>query len=184
MYLKKNKTKHQLAQSLKQLMKKKALDKITIQDITAACNLTRSTFYNNFIDKEDLIDWIFLNEISGQIEEQSHFGEPGIAYTYFKLMEQQRDFLIKAMRYHSHNSLRQQIYQRSFQNMMNSIEEICGAGIDSQEKLFYADFFASATTSVAINWIKDGMAESPEILEKRFFTITQHAILNTFKHLC
>ena len=45
-----NVTKQALEASLKQLMQKKPLDKITIRDITDTCGISRMAFYYHFKD--------------------------------------------------------------------------------------------------------------------------------------
>ena len=55
-------TKSALAQSLKQLMADKTLDKITVKEIVARCGVNRQTFYYHFRDIYDLLDWMFINE--------------------------------------------------------------------------------------------------------------------------
>ena len=45
-----NTTKQALEQSLKKLMQVKALDKITIRDITTDCGISRMAFYYHFKD--------------------------------------------------------------------------------------------------------------------------------------
>ena len=55
-------TKIAMEASLKKLMLKKPLDKITISDITDDCGISRMTFYYHFKDIYDLVDWICLNE--------------------------------------------------------------------------------------------------------------------------
>ena len=51
-------TKRALAASLKGLLARKPLSKITISDITEDCGISRMTFYYHFQDVYDLIDWI------------------------------------------------------------------------------------------------------------------------------
>ena len=53
------KTKYRLAQSMKECMKTTTVDNITVKQITENCGLTRQTFYRNFMDKFDLINWYF-----------------------------------------------------------------------------------------------------------------------------
>ena len=53
------KTKYRLAQSMKECMKTTTVDNITVKQITENCVLTRQTFYRNFMDKFDLINWYF-----------------------------------------------------------------------------------------------------------------------------
>ena len=59
-----NTTKAALEESLKRLLLKKPLDKITITDITTDCGISRMAFYYHFKDKYDVINWIFYTEIT------------------------------------------------------------------------------------------------------------------------
>lgn len=52
-------TKFFLAESFKELSKKKSVDKITVKEIVKNCGLTPPTFYNHFQDKYALIEWIY-----------------------------------------------------------------------------------------------------------------------------
>ncbi len=40
-------------------MKTTPVDAITVRQITERCGVTRQTFYRNFLDKYDLINWYF-----------------------------------------------------------------------------------------------------------------------------
>lgn len=55
-------TKLALAQSLKQLMAERTLDKISVKEIVTRCGVNRQTFYYHFKDIYDLLDWMFINE--------------------------------------------------------------------------------------------------------------------------
>lgn len=55
-------TKKALANALKALAKEEPLEKISIGEICARCNLNRKSFYYHFKDKYDLINWIFDTE--------------------------------------------------------------------------------------------------------------------------
>ena len=61
-------TKKALAQSLKNLLLKKPLNKITINDIADDCGINRMTFYYHFKDKYDLVNWIFYSEFMPVIQ--------------------------------------------------------------------------------------------------------------------
>ena len=50
-------TKRALEQSLKNLLLKKPLTKITINDIAEDCGINRITFYYHFKDIYDLVEW-------------------------------------------------------------------------------------------------------------------------------
>ena len=53
-------TKYRLAEAMKTCMKTTSVDDITIRQIVEVCGVTRQTFYRNFLDKYDLINWYFL----------------------------------------------------------------------------------------------------------------------------
>lgn len=51
-------TKRALDQSLKNLLLKKPLTKITVNDIAEDCGINRMTFYYHFKDIYDLVEWV------------------------------------------------------------------------------------------------------------------------------
>ena len=55
-------TKKLLADGLKELLEKKTLDKITVKELVATCGVNRQTFYYNFQDIYELLEWIFVEE--------------------------------------------------------------------------------------------------------------------------
>ena len=54
-------TKYIFAQAIKELIKNRPLDKITVTDIVIKAGMTRQTFYRYFMDKYDLVNWYFEN---------------------------------------------------------------------------------------------------------------------------
>ena len=52
-------TRYLFAQSIKDLMAKQSLDKMTVTDIVKHSGMTRQTFYRYFKDKYDLVNWYF-----------------------------------------------------------------------------------------------------------------------------
>lgn len=54
-----------LADSLKKLVEKKPVEKITIKEITDKAGVIRPTFYNHFQDKYELLEWIIRQDILG-----------------------------------------------------------------------------------------------------------------------
>lgn len=63
-------TKHALAAALKEAMAQKPLDKITISELTSACNIRRQSFYYHFEDIYDLLRWMFENEAVALLRQQ------------------------------------------------------------------------------------------------------------------
>ena len=63
-------TKRALEQSLKNLLLKKPLTKITINDIAEDCGINRMTFYYHFKDIYDLVEWSCLEDARRALEEK------------------------------------------------------------------------------------------------------------------
>lgn len=62
-------TQKALAESLKKLLNRKTLNKITVSDITNDCGVNRQTFYYHFHDVYELVDWIFAEEMKRYAQE-------------------------------------------------------------------------------------------------------------------
>ena len=69
------KTKYRLAESMKECMKTTPVEEITVRQICEICGVTRQTFYRNFLDKYDLINWYF------DVLAQMSFKQMGISMT-------------------------------------------------------------------------------------------------------
>ena len=54
-----DKTKYRLAEAAKKCMASSGTDAMTVTQIVQTCGVTRQTFYRNFQDKYDLINWYF-----------------------------------------------------------------------------------------------------------------------------
>ena len=55
-------TKELLVESFMELTTAKAINKITIANITDNCGMAQTTFYRHFKDKYDLISWIYVTD--------------------------------------------------------------------------------------------------------------------------
>ena len=63
-------TKRALEQSLKNLLSKKPITRITINDIAEDCGINRMTFYYHFKDIYDLVEWSCLEDAKKALEEK------------------------------------------------------------------------------------------------------------------
>ena len=84
--MKKSDIKVKLAEAMKVCMKTTPVENITVKQIVDVCGVSRQSFYRNFMDKYDLMNWYF-----DRLLEQS-FREMGSGTTV-------RDGLIKKFAY-------------------------------------------------------------------------------------
>ena len=106
------KTKYRLAQSMKECMKTTSVDNITVKQITENCGVTRQTFYRNFMDKFDLINWYFDKLLAKSFE---HMGMGKTVYDAlvkkFTYIQEEHIFFAAAFKYDNQNSLRQHDFE-------------------------------------------------------------------------
>ncbi|MGT2934419.1 dihydroxyacetone kinase transcriptional activator DhaS [Streptococcus castoreus] len=60
-------TKKKIAKAFKKQLAVKDFDKISVVDIMDQAQIRRQTFYNHFLDKYELLDWIFDTELQEQV---------------------------------------------------------------------------------------------------------------------
>ena len=58
-------TKLWIANTMRELMKQKSIDRIRVSEICKAAEIQRPTFYYHFRDKYDLVAWMFCEDAYG-----------------------------------------------------------------------------------------------------------------------
>ena len=152
-------TKRTLAKSLKKIMKKKSLSKITVSEIIADCGLNRKTFYYHFEDIYSLLKWIFENEA---IETTKHFN---LIVDYkeaiFFVMDyiEENDYIINC----ACDSIGRDEMKRFFfadfneivVSLIESAEKEVGKTLNSGYKSFLCSFYVEALAGMLVDWIKN-----------------------------
>lgn len=90
-----NATKAALEASLKKLLLKKPLDKITINDLTTDCGISRMAFYYHFKDIYDLVEWSCLEDATQALQGKK---EPEKTTVYYVTDEVQQSQYINMFR--------------------------------------------------------------------------------------
>ncbi|MDG3132781.1 dihydroxyacetone kinase transcriptional activator DhaS [Streptococcus suis] len=89
-------TKKRIAKAFKSLLLKVDFDKISIVDIMEIAQIRRQTFYNHFLDKYQLLDWIFENDLHDQITDNLDFiSGRQLLIELFSYFEKERWFYVK-----------------------------------------------------------------------------------------
>lgn len=64
-----NQTKKAFGDALKELLKTQPFEKVTVSSICEQANMKRTSFYYHFLDKYDLVNWIFDTEYEAFLKE-------------------------------------------------------------------------------------------------------------------
>lgn len=161
-------TKERLAQCLKELMKSKPLDKITISALTKSAQVNRQTFYYHFDNIFDLLKWTVDNEATHLLKNRKDdlFWKEGILELLYYLQDN-REFAINAF-----DSLRPEDFMRFFyQDVAQLIREFMYSNeAVLREDKPYMDFlthhFTISLAGIALSWLKGDISLSAEDMVK------------------
>ena len=162
-------TKRALEQSLKNLLLKKPLTKITVGDITDDCGINRMTFYYHFKDIYDLVEWSCLEDAKQALEEKKTYDtwQQGLLQI-FKAVQENKPFILNVYRCVHREQVEKYLQPLVDQLLLNVInEEAAGITLRDEDKQFIAQVYSYILIGLMLDWIKDDMREDPQqIVEK------------------
>lgn len=158
-----------LASTLKEIAEKKSLSKITINDLTQACDVSRQTFYNNFKDIYDLVEWIYLKEVVTPIERGKIYDKWQDALTsIFQYISENHVFVLNTYRSFGKEFLEKVLRQEIELFLSNQVfKKIEVTKEEAKQVEFSYSFYTYALVGVGLDWIEKQMPESVEELVKR-----------------
>ena len=167
-------TKQMLADTLKNLLSTKTLDKISIRELTAEANVNRQTFYYHFEDIYDLLRWTIQNEalIHLQDKPSEQLWQEGVLQL-FRYVEQNKAFAVNAFQSLGLEFLRRFFYTEVYEIIEKvTLQMSEGYSIDAQYIQFLAHHYTLSLSSLIISWMQDDIDATPEqIIEMINITI-------------
>ena len=157
-----NLTKLALEASLKNLLLKKPVDKITITDLTNDCGITRMTFYYHFKDIYDLVEWSCYEDAAKALQGKKTYEtwQEGLMQIFEAVMEN-KPFIMNVYHALSREQIENYLFHLTRDLIMNVILECSkGMNIRPEEQSFIADFYKYSFVGVMLDWIKKGMKEN------------------------
>ena len=180
-------TKKAIAGSLKELMKKRSLGKITVSDIVKNCGLNRQTFYYHFKDKYDLVDWIFNKDIVSTLSGVFD----GVKWSdallnALNVMRREKAFYVEAVSLSERSAFSENLFgvvRDMLLQIVDQVPEPSGGGnsrkLAPEDRLFIAEFYAHGLVGMVVEWVKTGMKEPPEEIVSRLTRFVDDS-----KHAC
>lgn len=157
-----NSTKLALEASLKNLLLKKPVDKITITDLTNDCGITRMAFYYHFKDIYDLVEWSCYEDASKALQGKKTYEtwQEGLMQIFEAVMEN-KPFIMNVYHALSREQIENYLFRLTRDLIMNVIKECSkGMNITVSDQSFIADFYKYSFVGVMLDWIKKGMKEN------------------------
>ena len=162
-------TKRALEQSLKNLLLKKPLTKITVGDITDDCGINRMTFYYHFKDIYDLVEWSCLEDAKRALDEKKTYDtwQQGLLQI-FKAVQENKPFILNVYRCVHREQVEKYLQPLVDQLLLNVInEEAAGITVRDEDKQFIAQVYSYMFIGLMLDWIKDDMREDPQQIVER-----------------
>lgn len=161
----------QLINSFKELVMTTPVDKITIKEITDKAGVIRTTFYNHFQDKYEVIERILWQEIINPAKpllDNDMVDETFVLI--FKNVERDKLFYQKLTRMEGQNSFEQIVVQCIQKLLMEYMQaRISPEGAKILKKRYrwmtidmIAEYYARAMTFVVMTWLQNGIDTTPE----------------------
>lgn len=162
-------TKKALAQAIKELMKKKDLQKISVADIVENCGINRQTFYYHFKDKFDLVNWIYYSEVASAITQGRTYEDwSGAVLDVLNIMKNEQSFYTNALNVTGQNAFQEYLFDVTKDLLLEIVDAIAkGSNIEATDKEFIAEFYTYGLVGVVVQWARRGMKEKPEYIVER-----------------
>ena len=179
-------TKRALEASLKKLLLKKPINKITINDIAEDCGVNRMTFYYHFTDIYDLARWACLEDGAQALANNKTYDtwQQGFLNIFNAVLEN-KPFIKNVYHALDREQVENYLNTQTHELLMGVIEEqATGMVISEKDKEFIADFFKYAFNGIMLKWIADDMNEDPKYIVDRISTLIHGDIsyaLNSFR---
>lgn len=150
------------------LSKDNNLKNVTIKELLQETGASKQTFYNHFMDKDDLICWIYEHRIL------SSFHDKTLKMTYYmsvldylNRIAKYYDFMRQAVELTGQNSLTDFMKRYSAEYDISWQKVHCNREYLTEEELFALEYHSIANMEMTIRWIKNGMPETPEFMAKQ-----------------
>ena len=162
-------TKRALEQSLKNLLLKKPLTKITVGEIAEDCGINRMTFYYHFKDIYDLVEWSCLEDARRALDEKKTCDtwQQGFLQI-FEAVLQNKPFILNVYRCVHGEQVEKYLQPLVDRLLLDVINEAVGEmQVRDEDKQFIAQVYSYVFIGLMLDWIKDGMREDPRLIVDR-----------------
>ena len=176
-------TKRALEQSLKNLLLKKPLTKITISDIAEDCGINRMTFYYHFKDIYDLVEWSCLEDAKKALEgKKTHDTWQEGFLQIFQAVQDNKPFIMNVYRCVERAQVERYLKPFVDNLLMNVIEEeSADIAVRDEDKNFIAQIYTYIFVGLMLDWIADDMREEPKVIVDNLAILMQDSFSNALQ---
>lgn len=176
-----NITKYALEASLKKLLLQKPLDKITINDLTTDCGISRMAFYYHFKDIYDLTEWVCMEDAAKALQGKKTYDswQEGLSQIFQAVLDN-KPFIMNVYHSVSREQIENYLFKLTYGLIRNVVEEeAAGLKIGEEEKTFIAEFYKYGFVGIMLDWIKQGMKADYQEIVERMSTVLRGTVVHS-----
>ena len=176
-------TKRALEQSLKNLLLKKPLTKITVNDIAEDCGINRMTFYYHFKDIYDLVEWSCLEDARKALEEKKpHDTWQEGFLNIFEAVLANKPFVMNVYRCVDRAQVEKYLKPLTDNLLMGVIDERAeGITVREEDKEFIARVYSYVFIGIMLDWIKDDMKADPKLIVDKLAILMKDSLADALR---
>lgn len=171
-------TKRALEQSLKNLLLKKPLNKITINDITDDCGINRMTFYYHFKDIYDLVEWSFHEDARRALDNKKDYDtwQQGFLQI-FEAVRENKPFVMNVYRCIHQEQVEKYLRHQVDDLILDVInKELGDRSLRDEDKAFISRVYSYIFVGVMLDWIREDMQTDPKQIVERLGVLIKGTI--------
>ena len=154
-------TKKRIAKAFKKQLTLKSFDKISVVDIMQEAMIRRQTFYNHFLDKYELLDWIFETELQEQVTDNlNYISGLNLLEELLYYIEVNQSFYVQVFEIRGQNdfvSYLEGYFKILLEKIMEEYQLKHGVIVETKRREFLVAYHAGAW----VRMIKIGLEQSP-----------------------
>lgn len=178
-------TKTKLADALKQKMKSKPFQKITVSELIKACGINRNTFYYHFEDIYALLKWMFEHEAIEIVKNFDLLADNEEAIGFVLDYVEKNDYILNC----AYDSIGRDELKRFFcadfleivTSFISEAEKLYGKKLDDGYKIFLSNFYVEALSGILVNLIKDGELNNKSTAIKYISDTIKNSLMGIFR---
>ena len=154
-----------------------------LEKVVQQCGTTRQTFYRNFKDKYDLVNWYFDRIL---LESFEHMGEgstiPEGLINKFRYIEQEKIFFKAAFKNNDQNNLRDHDFELILAFYTERIESRTHAAVPKHLRLLL-EMYCHASIYMTVQWVLGQIPSTPEEMAGLLVDAMPPQLEQTFREL-
>lgn len=169
--------------ALKEELKTKPLNKVTVSRLAEGAGLGRQSFYYHFADVYDLVTWVFERDVAEKIMSCASYDRWAEGFEQLlQYMRMHREEVNAVMRSLSHREL-ETFFYRQFRQMMEAVVSQLqdGLTIKEEERQLVVTHYAIAVVGHLLHWLATDMAQDPQVLTARLQTVMRGNVRQTLE---